>query len=87
MASPLAGNGFECGLRRSERLSDNERRRALARLEIIRPFLEDGVPLTRLARERQIVLRTARRWVERYRKDGLVGLVRRERNDKDERKL
>jgi putative transposase len=45
------------------------------------------VPLTRLARERQIVLRTARRWVERFRKDGLVGLVRRERNDKDERKL
>jgi putative transposase len=52
-----------------------------------RPFLEDGVPLTRLARERRIVLRTARRWVERYRKNGLVGLVRKERNDKDERKL
>jgi hypothetical protein len=56
-------------------LSDNERRRALARFEIIRPFLEDGVPLTRLARERQIVLRTARRWVARYRKNGLAGLV------------
>jgi putative transposase len=49
--------------------------------------LEDGVPLTRLARERQIVLRTARRWVARYRKNGLAGLVRKERNDKDERKL
>jgi putative transposase len=68
-------------------LSDNQRRRALARFEIIRPFLEDAVPLTRLARERQIVLRTARRWVERYRKNGLAGLVRKKRNDKNERKL
>jgi putative transposase len=68
-------------------LSDIERSRALDRFEIIRPFLEDGVPLTRLARERQIVLRTARRWVARYRKNGLAGLVRKERNDKDERKL
>lgn len=68
-------------------LSDAERSRALARFDIIRPFLEDGVSLTGLARERRIVLRTARRWVERYRKNGLVGLVRKERNDKDERKL
>ncbi len=68
-------------------LCDIERSRALARFEMIRPFLEDRVPLTRLTQERQIVLRTARRWVERYRKYGLVGLVRKERNDKDERKV
>lgn len=68
-------------------LCEPERRRALARFEIIRPFLEDGVPLTRLAQERQIVLRTARRYVERYRQNGLAGLVRKERNDKHERKL
>ena len=68
-------------------LCDTERSRALTRFEIIRPFLEDGVPLTRLAKEQQIVLRTARRWVERYRKSGLAGLVRKERNDKDERRL
>ena len=68
-------------------LCDTERSRALARFEIIRPFLEDGVPLTRLARERQIVVRTARRWVERYRENGLAGLARKERNDKNERKL
>jgi len=49
-------------------LCDTERSRALIRFEIIHPFLEDGVPLTRLAKEQQIVLRTARRWVERYRK-------------------
>jgi putative FmdB family regulatory protein len=48
-------------------LCDSERSRALAQFEIIRLFFEDGVPLTQLAREQQIVLRTARRWVERYR--------------------
>jgi putative transposase len=64
-------------------LCDTERSRALTRFEIIRPFLEDGVPLTRLAKEQQIVLRTARRWVERYRKSGVAGLIRKERNDKD----
>jgi putative transposase len=64
-------------------LCDTERSRALTRFEIIRPFLEDGVPLTRLAKEQQIVLHTARRWVERYRKSGVAGLIRKERNDKD----
>ena len=68
-------------------LCDSERSRALARFEIIRPFFEGGVPLTRLAREQQIGLRTARRWVERYRENGLARLARNERNDKDERKL
>ena len=36
-------------------LCDTERSRALTRFEIIRPFLEDGVPSTRLAKEQQIV--------------------------------
>jgi putative transposase len=68
-------------------LCDTERSRAIIRFEIIRPSLEDGVPLTRVGKEQRIVLRTARRWVERYRKNGLAGLVRNERNDKDERRL
>ncbi len=60
---------------------------ALARLQTIRPFLEDGVPLARLAREQGVVLRTARRWVERYRQEGLAGLARKERDDKAKHKL
>ena len=58
-----------------------------ARFQIIRPFLEDGVPLTQIAQEQGLVLRTARRWVDRYRREGLTGLARKERNDKDKRKL
>lgn len=68
-------------------LPEEARSRALARFQIIRPFLEDGVPLAQLAREQDVVLRTARRWVDRYRREGLTGLARKERDDKDKRKL
>jgi putative transposase len=68
-------------------LPDEARSRALTRFQIIRPFLEDGVPLAQLVREQGIVLRTARRWVDRYRREGLTGLARKERDDKDKRKL
>ena len=34
--------------------------RALDRFQVIRPFLEDGVPLAQIAREQGISLRTAR---------------------------
>ena len=63
-------------------LTDEARSRALARFQVIRPFLEDGVPLTQIAREQGLVLRTARRWVDRYRREGLTGLARKERGDK-----
>ncbi len=68
-------------------LPDEGRLRAFARFQIIRPFLEEGVPLTQIAQDQGLVLRTARRWVDRYRREGLAGLARKERNDKDKRKL
>jgi putative transposase len=68
-------------------LPDATRSLALARFHTIRPFLEEGVSLAAIAREHGIVLRTARRWVKHYRRDGLAGLARKERNDKDRRKL
>jgi putative transposase len=64
-------------------LTDEARSGALARFQVIRPFLEDGIPLTQIAREHGLVLRTARRWVDRYRREGLTGLARKERNDKE----
>jgi putative transposase len=65
-------------------LSDAARSFALERFEIIRPFLEDGVPLSRIARDRGMPLRTAQRWVRRYRLEGIAGLARKGRVDKDE---
>ena len=50
-------------------------------------FWRRGFPLTRIAGEQGVILRTARRWVKHYRRDGLAGLTRKERADKDKRKL
>jgi putative transposase len=55
---------------------------AVARFRLLRPSLEDGVPLTAVAREAGVPLGTAKRWVHRYRARGLDGLARRPRSDK-----
>jgi putative transposase len=68
-------------------LSEAERDLALKRFDLLRPFLEDGIPLTRVACARGLALRTARRWAECYRRDGLAGLVRKARSDRDRRNL
>ena len=44
-------------------LSEAQRERALERFQIVRPFLEEGIPLARVARDRGIILRTLQRWV------------------------
>jgi putative transposase len=62
-------------------LSEEQRERALDRFRLLRPHLEEGVPLTRLAQAEGIVLRTAQRWLQRYRTQGLAGLARRLRAD------
>ena len=52
-------------------LSEAERALAFERFDLLRPALEEGVPLARVARERGIALRTARRWAGQYRREGL----------------
>jgi putative transposase len=59
---------------------------ALQRFQIIRPFLEDGIALTAIARHHGIALRTARRWVSHYRTGGLAALTRVPRADKGSRR-
>ena len=53
----------------------------MSRFSQIRPYLEDGVPLSRVAKDCTVTLRTLRRWVNSYRKHGLVGLVNQETNE------
>ena len=62
-------------------LTEAERAAALARYHQLQPFLEAGVPLAQLTATAGIPLRTARRWVARYRQLGLAGLVRQRRAD------
>lgn len=67
-----------------ESLSDLEecdRQFALERFRMLRPFLEGETTLVQIANLEGLSMRTARRWVARYRRDGLAGLARKARAD------
>jgi len=68
-------------------LTDAQRDQALGRYALLRPHLEQGVPLTALAREHGVSLRTLERWLSDYRRDGLAGLVRQPRADDGSRRF
>ncbi len=74
-APPLAG------------LSDEQRQQAMDRLAVLRPHLDDGVPLAHAARHAGVSVRTAERWLRRYRCCGLAGLARSTRCDAGEHRL
>ncbi len=57
------------------------RGKAMARFAVLRPVLEDGVSLTCAAEAAGVPLRTAQRWLVRYRIFGLPGLERLTRSD------
>ncbi len=60
---------------------------AMSRFAVLRPHLHDGVALTAAARHAGVPVRTAQRWLARYRADGLAGLARRPRQDRGQRRL
>lgn len=68
-------------------LTDEEQKVARDRFELLRPHLEDGVPLTRIAEQTGQKLRTLRRWVSDWRERGMAGLVARRRADRGGRRL
>ena len=68
-------------------LSEAERALAFERFDLLRPTLEEAVPLARVARDRGVPLRTARRWAAQYRREGLAGLARKGRSDRGKRHL
>lgn len=69
------------------RYDQDARTQALARFKLLQPYLEQGVPLTQVARHHAIPLRTLRSWVARYRQDGLTGLMRKPRGDQGQRRM
>ena len=56
-------------------LNDAQRQQAMQRWRVLAPHLEDGVPLTRAAVQAGVPLRSARRWLHRYRQEGWEGLA------------
>lgn len=47
---------------------------AMRRFAALRPHLEEGVSLAAAARAADVPIRTAQRWLSRYRLEGLDGL-------------
>ena len=54
---------------------------------MLRPALQDEVPLTDCAAANGVPLRTVQRWLARYRRDGLIGLSRPARSDAGQRRI
>jgi|GEM_PF-2443141 len=73
-------------MRELTELNEEERADALRRYRVIQPFLEEQSTLKAAARERNVPYGTARRWVSRYRREGLVGLADRRRRDRNQRR-
>jgi putative transposase len=62
------------------------RTQGLEHFRLISPFLENRIPLTRIASTHRLSLRTLKRWVKRYRSQGLSGLIRGIRRDRGQRR-
>jgi len=67
-------------------LTDHERATAMAQWQVVRPCLAGEAALTAIARQHPYPLRALRRWVQRSRMAGVVGLVRAPRYDRGTRR-
>ena len=68
-------------------LTEEQRLQAMVRFTVLRPHIDEGIPLSEAARDAGVPLRSAQRWLARYRASGLVGLARAKRSDASERKF
>jgi putative transposase len=68
-------------------LPESARQLALDRFGVLRPCLEDGVPLAQVARQHGLQLRRLQRWLRAYRRRGLAGLARKPYPDRGRRLL
>lgn len=66
--------------------TEEERRTALERFEVLRPCIEKGVSVTTAAAQARLGRRTVVRWLTAYKRHGLRGLVRKRRSDRRQRR-
>ena len=62
-------------------VDERQHEQAMTRFAVLKPHLEDGVALQRAAGEAGVPVRTAQRWLARYRQGGLASLARSSRHD------
>ncbi|MEH7079882.1 DDE-type integrase/transposase/recombinase, partial [Bacillus velezensis] len=67
--------------------SDEEKEKAMEKYQITRPYLEDQIPLNKIAVHSNYSIRTMRYWLKQYRDNGLVGLIKKQRRDKGNMEL
>src|SRR3546814_4551439 len=67
-----------------DRKSESGSAEVAPRMAVLRRHLHDAVPLDQAATDAGISLRTARRWLARYRADGPAGLARPTRPERSE---
>lgn len=68
-------------------LAESVHQIAFQRFQLLRPHLENGISLTRIAQQHGLPLRTLQRWVQQYREQGLAGLARKTRSDQGQHRL
>ncbi len=68
-------------------LDERQREEAMRRWSVLRPAVEDAIALAVAARDAGVAVRTAQRWMARYRRAGLNGLARSPRSDRGRRRL
>src|SRR5271166_6074141 len=68
-------------------LTEDQRRTALDRFQILRPHLEEDIPLDRIAHEQKLSSRTLSRWAANYRRLGLREHCRKPHAGKDKRRV
>lgn len=64
-----------------------QRAEVTRRWQVLRPVVQDSVPLAAAARDAGVPQRSAQRWLARYRTGGLVALARTGRADRGARRL
>ena len=68
-------------------VTEEERTLALERFHLLRPYLEDNTTLVEVADGAGLSVRTVRYWAHRYRQQGLAGLARKTRRDKNQPRI
>ena len=63
-------------------LTVEERDRAYQKYQLIESYLNNSCSLKSISKRSNIPLRTLSSWVEKYKRDGLLGLARQSRKDK-----
>ncbi len=61
--------------------TENQRLKAMQRFRTLQLYLEKGVPLKDIASKEGLSIRTIRRWLADYQRNGLKGLIRATRSD------